>query len=63
MHAVCANGLMETYADWMTTELPTEFRANVTEREKHRWGAGRSLSSFMASGPSSWQLNLAILPR
>lgn len=31
MHAVCANGLMETY-DWMTTELPTEFRANVTER-------------------------------
>lgn len=31
MHAVVANGLMETY-DWMTTELPEDLRANLTER-------------------------------
>ena len=31
VHAVCANGLMETY-DWMTTELPEELRADVKER-------------------------------
>lgn len=39
VHAVCANGLMETY-DWMTTQLPEELRATVTERSS----VGRQVS-------------------